>query len=60
MPFQCFDVAVWYFEESSWTEKKKRKGLIKHIECSSVSSYLAGVSVNVCGAAEAPEEQAGK
>jgi len=43
--------------------KKKRKELIKPIECSDVlveNEWLPGVSVNVCGAAEAPEEQAGK
>jgi len=37
--------------------------LIKPIECSDVlveGEQLAGVSVNVYGAAEAPEEQAGK
>jgi len=42
---------------------KKRKELIKHTECSDVllqCEQLAGGSVNVCGAAEAPKEQAGK
>ena len=34
--------------------------MVKPIECSDVLVELAGVSVNVCGAAEAPEEQAGK
>jgi len=41
------------------------KKLIKPIECGESDvlvecEQLAGVSVNVCGAAEAPEEQAGK
>jgi len=43
-------------------KKKKWKEFIKPIECSDVvveCEYLAGVSVNVCGAAEAPKEQAG-
>ena len=38
------------------------EGLIKHIECSDVlvlCEQLARVSVNVCGAAEEPEEHAG-
>jgi len=57
-------VAVWYFEESFQDLKKKGwKELIKPIECSDVlvqCQQLAAVSLNVCGAAEAPEEQAGK
>ena len=63
----CFDVAVRYFEESfqdlKKKTKKKGKELIKPIERSDVlvqCQQLAAVSVNVCGAAEAPEEQAGK
>ena len=64
MAWQCFDVAVQYFEEIlSNLKKKKRKELIKPIECSDVliqCQWLAAVSVNVCEAAEAPEEQAGK
>ena len=39
------------WKKSSWTLEKKE--LIKHIEC---SNELAGVSVNVCEATEAPEE----
>jgi len=59
---RCFDVAARYLT-SKKKKKKKRKELIKPIECSDVlvqCQYLAAVSVNVCGAAEAPEEQAGK
>ena len=44
-------------------KEEKLKELIKPIECSHVlvqCQQLAAVSVNVCGAAEAPEEQAGK
>ena len=40
-----------------------RKEFIKHTQCSHVlveCEYLAGMSVNVCGAAEVPKEQAGK
>ena len=40
-----------------------RKEFIKPIECSDVlvqCQWLAAVSVNVCGAAEVPEEQVGK
>ena len=50
MPFQCFDVAARYFEEV-FQHLKRRKELIKHVECS-------GVLVQ-CGGTEAPEEQAG-
>jgi len=65
--FWCFDVAAQYFEEilldlKKHNNQKKLKVFIKHIECSDVlcSWYLAGVNMNVCGAAETPEEQAGK
>ena len=57
-----FDMAAQYFEEIL-LKKRNRKELIKHIECSNVlveCELLAGVNVNVCGAAEAPKEQAGK
>ena len=53
MPFQCFDVDAWYFEEIPLDlkrVKKKWKQFIKHNECSDV--LLAGVGVNVCGTAE--------
>ena len=43
--------------------KKKRKELINHIECRDVlveCKKLVAVNRNVCGAAEAPEQQAGK
>ena len=56
-------MATWYFEVILLDLKKKRKELIKPIECIDVlveCEQLAGVSVNVCGAAEASEEQAGK
>ena len=71
MAWWCFDEAVQYFEEillvlktkTNKTNKKKRVDngywisdvLVQH-------EYLDGVSVhvNVCGAAEAPEEQVGK
>ena len=49
--------------KNRFRKKKKRKELMKPIECSDVlvpCQQLAVVSVNVCGAAEAPEEQAGK
>ena len=36
MPFWCFGVAVWYFEEILLDLQKKRKELIKHVECSDV------------------------
>ena len=59
-----FDVAAWYFEEPFQDLKETKKtDLIKLIQCSDVlvqCQQLAAVSVNVCGAAEAPEEQAGK
>ena len=48
-------------KKSSW--KTKQKELMKPTECSGVlveCEEVAGVSVNVCGVAEAPEEQAGK
>ena len=76
MQFQCFDVAARYFEgifldlkrktkqqQQQQQQKAQRKGFITHIECSDVlveCDKLAPVSVAVCGAAEAPEEQAGK
>ena len=44
-------------------KKTKRKESIKSIECRDElvdCEQLAGVSVNVCGAAEAPEEQGWK
>ena len=39
--------------------KKKRKEFIKHGEVVVECDKLAGVSVNVCGAAEAPKGQDG-
>jgi len=52
-------------KKSSLTQKKTTKNaeFINPIECSDVlveCERLAGVSVNVCGAAEEPEEQVGK
>ena len=51
-------------KKSSQKKKQKWKELNKPIECSDVlvqcQQLLAAVSVNVCEAAEAPEEQAGK
>ena len=55
-----------YFEEILFYLKKKQKKneeLINPIECNDVlveCERLAGVSVNVCGAAEEAEEQVGK
>ena len=60
-------MAAQYFEKilldlkNKTTTKKSLKSLIA--ECCDVvvqREWLAGVSVNVCGAAEAPEEQTGK
>jgi len=57
---------VQYFEEILFDLKennKKNAELINPIECSDVlveCERLAGVSVNVCGAAEEPKEQVGK
>ena len=45
-----------------WPRSTLKNRLIKPIECSDVlvQCQLAAVIVNVCGAAEAHEEQAGK
>ena len=47
MPFWCFDVAAWYFEEILLDLKIEKNK----------AHYIAAVGRNVCGAAEAPEEQ---
>jgi len=52
-------VAAQYFEEILLDLKKKATEKVDKAYFS-VNSQLARVSVNVCGAAEAPEEQAGK
>ena len=67
MSLWCFYVAAQYFEEilfdlKKHNQKKKQTESVHNVvmcyvvEC----EYPAGVNVNVCGAAETPEEQAGK
>ena len=48
MSFQCFAVAMQYFDEVLLDLKKNRKEFIKQLN-------VAGVGVNVCGAVEAPK-----
>ena len=49
--FQCFDVTMWYFEEILLSIFNVAMSYL------SVTSYVAAVGRNSCGAAEAPERQ---
>ena len=50
---------MWLVTLSTRKKEKNRKEFIKHGEVLVECDKLAGVSVNVCGAAEAPKGQDG-